>query len=124
MKKLLRNITFIELTLVFTIAGVVGGMAVPNYVDASQRALAQSKSEVSRLAKDIHSGMTAANRELPSVKTLAAHVQGEAVAAQATGISVSIDGAEYTLPTYTNRSCTVLTQKAEDKVACVGNIPS
>jgi len=124
MKKLLRNITFIELTLIFSIAGVVGGVTLPNYVDAAQQSLVQSKSEVTRMAKDVHSGMTAGKRELPSVTTLAAHLQGEAAVAKATGISVRIDGAEYTLPTYSNRSCTVLTQKAEDKVACVGSIPS
>jgi hypothetical protein len=124
MKKLLRSITFIELTLMFSFAGVAGGVAIPDYVDASQQALLHSKAEATKMAKDVHSAMTAGGKhELPSVATLAANLQGGTVAT-GTGIVVRIDGDEYTLPTYSNRSCTVLTQKAEDKVACVGSIPS
>lgn len=122
MKKLLHDITFIELTLVFSIAGVIGGVTVPKYVDASERALMQSKAEATRQAKDIFSAMTARSQELPSVATLAAHLPGETVAG-GSGIGLRIDGDHVTLPTYTNRSCTVPTQQAEDKVACVGNIP-
>jgi MSHA pilin protein MshA len=124
MKKFLNKITFVELTLVFSIIGVVGVIAVPRYVDASQQALLQSKAAMTRTAKNVYQEMTREGGELPSVAMLAAHLPVQATRAQAAGISVRIDDADYTLPTYANSLCTVLTQSRDDKVACVGTIPS
>lgn len=123
MKKLLSKITFIELTLMFSIAGAVGGVTVPNYVDASQQALMHTKAEMTLHAQDVFSEMTAKGAELPSVAAFAARLPN-AAGVVGSGVSLTIDGAEVTLPTYANDLCTVLTQKAEDKVACVGAIPS
>jgi type II secretory pathway pseudopilin PulG len=124
MRKTLEKITLVELTLVFSIVGSLGAMTVPDYVVAAQQAEMQSKASMTTLAKQTYDQMIRQDMGMPSVATLAAYLPADYVRPHPGGISLTVDGQEVDLPTYANSECTQLTQNTDDKVACVGSIPS
>jgi type II secretory pathway pseudopilin PulG len=124
MKKTIEKITLVELTLVFSIVGSLGAVTVPDYVVAAQDAEMQAKATVTAVAKQTHAKILAQDMGMPSVATLAAYLPADYVRPHAGGITLTIEGEAVDLPTYANSECTQLTQRTDDKVACVGTIPS
>ncbi|HYD78412.1 MAG TPA: type II secretion system protein [Paucimonas sp.] len=120
--------TLIELVVVIVILGILAATAVPKFVDISSDATTAAKKANSGAVKSAHSIQVAKNAAAgtspvyPSVTALAALVQpaGTAVAA---GVQVSINGTNYTVPTYTDAACATATTAVADLVQCVGNIP-
>ena len=120
MNKQEHGFTMIEMVLVLVTLGVVGMMAIPEYVDASQQALHQSKWQMSVSVKQAHEAMQSQQGALPSVESLAARLP--AAQPVAGGVVVQMDEESYTVPTYANSLCTVLTTSVNDQVGCVGDI--
>ena len=115
--------TLIELVIVIAILGILAAIAVPKYVDLTSSALSAAKAGMSGSVKSAFAIAIADNHAYPTVTTLATYVQGVGVSAVATGIQVTINGTNYTVPTYTNSSCATATTAVGDTVQCVGAIP-
>lgn len=120
--------TLIELIMVIVILGILAATAMPKFVDLSGQALVASKKGMSGAVKSTHMILVAQNAAggdatpNPTVTELSAGMtpQGSAVAA---GVAVNINGASYTVPTYTAANCTGATTAVGDAVVCVGDIP-
>ena len=119
--------TLIELVMVIVILGILSATALPKFVDLSNDARIAAKKGVSGALKSTHSvlvaqravaGSTPVN---PTVVQLAAGVTPAGVAV-ATGITISINGTDYIVPTYTDGACAVATAATTDVMACVGDI--
>jgi MSHA pilin protein MshA len=124
-KKMKRQsgFTLIELVMVIVILGILAASFAPRFVDLSSSATAAAKAGASGAVK---SGLTVAIADLktsPSVTQLATYVQGDGVAAAATGIDVTVDGATVTVPTYTDAGCSSATAAVGNVVRCVGDAP-
>ena len=119
--------TLIELIMVFVILGILAATALPKFVDLSDEALAAAKKGMSGGVRSTHVVLVAEKAVAgtpgnPTVLELAAGMTpaGSAVGA---GVTVDINGTDYTVPTYTDSSCTTATTAAGSAVACVGLIP-
>lgn len=115
--------TLIELVMVIVILGILGAIATPIFVDLENDALTASKQGMSGAVKAAHAVAIADMKGFPDVDDLATYVQGENVSAVGGGIQVDINGTNYTVPTYTDNSCSSATTGTGDAVQCVGNIP-
>lgn len=120
--------TLIELVMVIVILGILAAVAIPRYVDLSTQALAAAKAGMSGAVKSTYAVLVATRAATgsspvnPSVAQLAVGMTPEGTAA-ATGVTVVINGSDYTVPTFTGAGCTGATAATTDVVACVGSIP-
>ena len=123
-----KGFTLIELVMVIVILGILAAVAIPKFVDLSGDALKASKAGMSGAVKSAHAVYVAsqAAKNLtpinPTVTQLAAAITPEGTAA-ATGVTVTINGTGYIVPTYTDASCATATAAVGNTVACVGDIP-
>ena len=117
-----RGFTFIELMLGMVIVGVVGAVAVPNYVNAAQEAKDDLLWEKSVTVKNTHD-ILVSQGTTPTVDDLAAGLMGNYKAVVG-GLQVELSGESFVVPTYANAMCTVPTQKVDETVGCVGSIAS
>jgi MSHA pilin protein MshA len=115
--------TLIELVIVIAILGVLAAIAVPKFVDLSGDALDASKRGMSGAVKSSHAIAIADLKRFPTVTELSTYVNGEGIAAAATGVQVDIDGTNYVVLTYTDANCSTATTAVGDTVQCVGTIP-
>ena len=115
--------TLIELVAVLVILALLGAMAVPRFASVQNSALEAALDGSSNAVKSAHSIAIARYKRLPTVTELVGEVGGEttvAVAGTNDGISVSINGNNYLVPTFTDATCGAATANATDIVACVG----
>ena len=122
-----KGFTMIELVMVIVLLGILAAVAIPRYLDLSAQALTASKAGMSGAVKGAHgieiARLAAAGTPgYPTVTQLAAAINPEGTAA-ATGVVVVINGTNYTVPTYTDATCTTPTAAVGNAVQCVGNIP-
>jgi MSHA pilin protein MshA len=115
--------TLIELVMVIVILGILSAIALPRFIDLQSDALVAAKSGMSGAVKSAHAIAIADLKTFPTVTQLAGYVQGEGVAAAATGVQVDIDGTTYTVLTYTDSTCNTATSAVGNSVQCVGSIP-
>lgn len=117
-----KGFALTQLVIVILILGIIGAIAVPRFIDLQSEALAGAKAGITGSVKSAFAIATVENKTMPTVTQLAANVQGEGVTAIATGIQVDIDGINYTVPTYTDKTCSATTTAVNDTVSCVGAI--
>lgn len=118
-----KGFTLIELVMAIAIIGLLAAIAIPRFIDLSGDATAAAKKGMSGAVKSSHVIAIADLKRYPTNTELATYVNGEGIAASATGIDVSIDGTAYTVLTYTDSNCTTAITSTSDTVQCVGNIP-
>lgn len=117
-----KAFTLMELVIVLVILSILAAIAIPKYVDLSATALAAAKDGMSGAVKSAFAIAVAENKAEPTVTALAGYVLDSSVTAVATGIQVTIDGTDYTVPTYTDTTCATATSAVTDTVKCVGDI--
>jgi MSHA pilin protein MshA len=118
-----KGFTLIELVMVIVILGVLGAIAIPKFVDLQTEALVAAKAGMSGAVKSALAISIAQLKTYPTVTQLSGNVQGQGVGAVATGVTVSINGTSYTVPTYTDGTCGTPTVAVGNVVQCVGVIP-
>lgn len=117
--------TLIELVAVLVILALLGAMAVPRFTDVTQDAETAAKNGSVAGVRSGHAMAIAKLKTLPELGQLIDYVGGPnvAVAADNSGIEVTINSVAHVVKTYTDTTCTIPTAVATDKVGCVGNIP-
>ena len=116
--------TLIELVAVLVILALLGAMAVPRFTDVSNDALTAAKNGSIAGVRSGHAMAIAKLKTLPQLSELATYVGGPniAVAADNSGIEVTINSVPYIVKTYKDTTCTTATALAADPVGCVGEI--
>lgn len=117
--------TLIELVAVLVILALLGAMAVPRFTDVTQDAETAAKNGSVAGVRSGHAMAIAKLKTLPELGELIDYVGGPnvAVAADNSGIQVTINNVAHVVKTYTDTTCGTATANATDKVGCVGNIP-
>jgi MSHA pilin protein MshA len=124
MKQIQRGFTLIELVMVIVILGILAAVAIPKFTDLSAEATAAAKAGTSGAVKSAHAiqiaTLSAAAKALayPTVTQLAEALNPAGVAAN-TGVTLN----GYTVPTYTDVTCTTPTAAPGNSVLCVGSAP-
>ncbi|MGI9321840.1 MAG: pilus assembly FimT family protein [Thiogranum sp.] len=116
--------TLIELVAVLVILALLGAMAVPRFTDVSSDALQAAQNGSIAGVRSGHAMAIAKLQTLPQLDELIDYVGGPnvAVAADNSGIEVTINGTAYVVQTYTDTTCATATAAATDLVGCVGEI--
>ena len=116
--------TLIELVAVLVILALLGAMAVPRFTDVSADALTAAQNGSVAGIRSGHAMAIAKLKTLPQLSELIDYVGGPnvAVAADNSGIEVTINSVAYVVKTYTDTTCTTATANATDLVGCVGEI--
>lgn len=116
--------TLIELVAVLVILALLGAMAVPRFTDVSSDALTAAKNGSIAGVRSGHAMAIAKLKTLPQLSELVTYVGGPniAVAADNSGIEVTINSVAYIVKTYKDTTCTTATALAADPVGCVGEI--
>jgi MSHA pilin protein MshA len=116
--------TLIELVAVLVILALLGAMAVPRFTDVSADALTAAQNGSVAGVRSGHAMAIAKLKTLPQLSELIDYVGGPnvAVAADNSGIEVTINSVAYVVKTYTDTTCTTATANATDLVGCVGAI--
>ena len=110
-----------ELVLVLVVIGLLSAVAIPKYV---QYNIAKDQLQVVAACEEVQNAFVLAQADIkayPSVTVLASYVQGDEVAAVATGIRLNSHGAEYTVKTYSDAQCLNSTRGVDDLVRCVAD---
>jgi len=116
--------TLIELVAVLVILALLGAMAVPRFTDVSNDALTAAKNGSIAGVRSGHAMAIAKLKTLPQLSQLITYVGGPnvAVAADNSGIQVTINSVPYVVKTYKDTTCSAATAAATDLVGCVGEI--
>jgi len=126
-KKLMKKqagFTLIELVAVLVILALLGAMAVPRFTDVTEDAKTAAKNGSVAGVRSGHAMAIAKLKTLPELGQLETYVGGPniAVAADFSGIQVTINGTAYVVETFKDTTCSQATGAVDDPVGCVGDI--
>ncbi len=114
--------TLIELVMVIIVLGILAAIAIPRFVDLSGDAFTAAAHGMEGAVKGAMAVSIAATHDFVDVDTLVTYINGENIAAVATGVEVDIDGDPYIVRTYIDAFCGTATLAADNEVQCVGTI--
>ena len=117
-----EGFTLIELVIVIIILGIMAAVAIPRYVDLTADATTAAKLAVEGSVKSAFAIAVANLHNYPTITQINARLATDNTTAAATGIQFDIDGATYTVQTYTDNDCTTATTGVGDSVQCVGSV--
>lgn len=124
MNKQQTGFTLIELVMVIVIIGILAAVAVPRFVNLQGAALTAALDGSEGAVRSALTISIAQARAYPTLTVLAGNVQTETgtatVAADGSGVQISIDGTGYIVQTYTDSNCTTATSGGANTVQCVG----
>lgn len=114
------GVTLIELVMVIVVLGILAAVAVPRFVDLSSEATTAAQTGNAAAVRSALTSYIAANKVYPTVTELGTFVSDGTVVA--TGIQVTINGANVVIPTYTDAGCSAgsETTAVGNTVMCVG----
>lgn len=105
---------------ILVVLALIGAMAVPRAnVQPSKHEINGPQLSVGAV-KTAHATAIAELKRFPTVKELSGYVEGMKSSAGASGVQISVQGAQHTVPTYSDSGCHTYTKAIADTVACVG----
>lgn len=108
-----------EWMFIIAILCLFGVVAVPKYVEHSAKQHTIEKENAATRVKSALVLALADVKTFPSINVLASYVQADQVIVTNSGLSVLAAGHVFFVRTYKDRSCTLLTETANDTVKCV-----
>ena len=112
----------IELLAILVILAMIGAMGIPRSSNQHVKSDDYKPEHSVGTVKTAHATAIAELKRFPTVDELSGYVEGPKSSASASGVQVSINGAQYTVPTYSDSGCRTNTKAIADTVACVGNL--
>lgn len=118
--------TLIELVMVIVIIGFLAAMAVPRFFDMTTEARDAAREGTVGAVRSAHAIAIAEFKRAPTLTELADRVTSNGapadVAADGSGVQVTIDTTNYIVQTFQNDDCTGATAAGANSVRCIGNI--
>ena len=117
-----QGFTLIELVIVLVILSILSSIVIPRYVDLSDSVLSTAQLASSGAVKSCYAISVAQEKGNVTLDEIIADCPDTSASDDNTGIDIVIDEDTYTVPTYTDNTCTTPTSSGSDIVLCIGEI--
>lgn len=111
-----------EVIAILIIVALLGVMAVPRMGVESQDTDTSGPERSAGLVKSAHASAIADLKRYPTVAELNKYIEEDRATPSGSGIRLSVKGAGYAVPTFSDAACRQPTRTIDDPVACIGTL--